>query len=120
MNCKKGFILYLDNLHCMKALSDLQLGLLFRALAGYATAAAEGSAEETVTPGEVVTRYPDMDPAALMAYSFIAETIHRDTLKWKEKQQHYSDAAKGRERDRRSREEVLAELRNTQPKDWRC
>ena len=120
MNCKKGFILYLDNLHCLKALTDPQLGLLFRALAGYAAAAAEGGPEETVAPAEMAARFPDMDPAAAMAYSFIAETIHRDTLKWKEKQQNYSAAAKERERERRSREEVLAELRTPQPKDWRC
>jgi len=119
MNCKKGFILYFDNLHCIRDLSNIQRGLLFQALAGYAMAAAEGGVEDTIAPAEMAARFSDMDPATVMAYSFIAETIRRDTLKWKEKQRHYSDAAKERERERRSREEVLLELRNPQPKDWR-
>ena len=120
MNHKKGFVLYLDNLHIIRALPDPQLGLLFRALADYATAAAEGSFEETVTPTDFLSHFPDMEPAVLMAYSFISDTICRDTLKWKAKQQNYSAAARERERERRSREEVLAELRNPQQKDWRC
>ena len=111
MNRKKGFVLYMDNLNTIRTLPDLQLGILFRALATYAEAAADCSAEEMLAPCEILGRFPDLEPATVMAYCFIADTICRDTQKWKVKQQNYSNAAKVRQQERRSREEVLAELR---------
>ena len=110
MNCKKGFVLYLDNLECIRSLSTPQLGILFRALNCYGMASAEGSLEETPEPAALLDKFPDMDPATVMAYCFMADSIYRDTLKWKTKQRNYCDAAK--ERSRRSREEVLSELRS--------
>ena len=68
--------------------------------------------EETLEPAAILPDFSTMDPAAVMAYSFIADSIYRDTLKWKSKQMNYSAAAKERERGRRSREEVLSELRS--------
>lgn len=68
MNKKKSFVLYANYLNQIKVLSDEEAGILFKGLLEY------------VKYGE----YPMLSGAAMMAFSFIAEQIDRDTEKYLE------------------------------------
>ena len=89
---KKSIVLYFDACACLKPLPAEQRGELFTALVEYAQAAAKGSME----PDPVRERYPAMTLETRMAFSFIADTIRRDTEKWREKHERYRQAAQQR------------------------
>ena len=112
---KKSFLIYFDNFRCINTLSYHQLGILFHALCQYAIAAAEGGPDHTITPNEMLKQFSEIDGFTGIAFTFMADNIYRDTVKWKEKHQRYSDAARERMEGRRSREEVLTALRNDGP-----
>lgn len=89
MEAKKSFMLYFDMDTALSALSDQQRGILLSVLFEYA--AGDGG------PGErTLSRYAELEPEARMAFLFIAKTIHRDTEKWRQKQERYQQAAQKR------------------------
>ena len=59
-------------------------------------AAAEAEEDDPDNKARVLARHPAMDSGTRMAFSFIAETIHRDTVKWRAKQERYRLAAEKR------------------------
>lgn len=89
---KKSFVLYFDMFPSIAGLPPAQRGELFSALFAYA----EAEAEEETEQSTILDRYPEMDPEARMAFRFMAETIRRDTQKWREKRARYVKAAKER------------------------
>ena len=89
---KKSFVLYFDMYPSIRTLPTDQKGMLLDAVFEYARSASERDG----TPEETLGRYPDMSQACCMAFRFVAETIRRDTEKWKEKHRRYSEAAKAR------------------------
>ena len=86
---KKSFVLYFDMYPSIHVLPDDQKGMLLDAVFEYARSAAAGKS----TPEEVLLRFPDMSEACYMAFRFVAETIRRDTEKWKAKHIRYSKAS---------------------------
>ena len=82
MGSKKSFVLYFDAYRCLIQLPVDQRGELITALFEYAREAAERPEAE---PGELLARHPAMTAETWMAFSFLAETIRRDTEKWREK-----------------------------------
>ena len=101
MGSKKSFVLYFDAYRCLIQLPMDQRGELITALFEYAREAAERPEAE---PGELLARHPAMTAETWMAFSFLAETIRRDTEKWREKHMRYAQAALRREREPRPRE----------------
>ena len=95
---KKRFVLYFDMYPSIHVLPDDQKGMLLDAVFEYARSAATGKS----TPEEVLLRFPDMSEACCMAFRFVAETIRRDTEKWKAKHRRYSQASKARWEKERS------------------
>ena len=89
---KKSFLVYFDMYPSIHILPIEQKGMLLDAMFEYAQAAAkqEGS------PETVLARCPDMSQECRMAFRFVAETIRRDTEKWRDKHKRYSEAAKTR------------------------
>ena len=52
------------------------------------------AAEKAPTdPEEILGEFPDLAGETRVAYRFLAETIRRDTEKWKAKQRRYQEAA---------------------------
>ena len=86
---KKSFMLYFDTFSCLEALSAEQRGELLLLLIRYAVAVEKGP----VAPETILEQYPVLNGEGRMAYRFIAETIRRDTEKWKAKQRRYQAAA---------------------------
>lgn len=95
---KKSFMLYFDNFPCVAALDAEQRGELLLLLYRYAMAADKAPTD----PEEVLRQHPGLREETRMAYRFLAETIRRDTEKWKEKQRRYQEAAARRQGDGRS------------------
>ena len=89
---KKSFLLYFDMYPSIRTLPTEQKGMLLETVFEYAQAAAERGSP----PEEILARYPDMSQECRMAFRFVAETIRRDTEKWKEKHRRYSEAARTR------------------------
>ena len=85
---KKSFMLYFDNFPCVAALDAEQRGELLLLLYRYAMAADKAPTD----PEEVLRQHPGLREETRMAYRFLAETIRRDTEKWKEKQRRYQEA----------------------------
>ena len=90
---KKSFMLYFDNFPCVAALDAEQRGELLLLLYRYAMAADKAPTD----PEEVLRQHPGLREETPMAYRFLAETIRRDTEKWKEKQRRYQEAAARRQ-----------------------
>lgn len=86
---KKSFMLYFDNFNSIAALPAEQRGELLLLLYRYAIAADKAP----IDPEEMLEQYPLLNDARRMAYRFLAETIRRDTEKWKDKQRRYQAAA---------------------------
>ena len=103
---KKSIVLYFDACACLKPLPAEQRGERFTALVEYAQAAVKGSME----PDPVRERYPAMTLETRMAFSFIADTIRRDTEKWREKQERYTQAALRRGEKKRDGEKEKKDL----------
>lgn len=96
---KKSFMLYYDMYPSICDLSDEQRGALFAALFEYA----EQAIREPDCMQQVMARHANMNDATKMAFSFIAKTIERDTIKWLEKQERYTRAAENRWKQRGQR-----------------
>ena len=92
MEGKKSFVLYFDAYDHLAALPAEQRGELLLALFEYARSAAQGhpDAEETAA------KHPAMTPETRMAFSFMAQTIRRDTEQWLRKQARCVRAARER------------------------
>ena len=86
---KKSFMLYFDNFNSIAALPAEQRGELLLLLYRYAIAADKAP----IDPEEILEQYPLLNDAGRMTYRFLAETIRRDTEKWKDKQRRYQAAA---------------------------
>ena len=91
---KKSFVLYFDMYPNVRSLPLDQKGELFSAVFEYAAEEAEG--DDLRNKEMVLARHPCMDGGTRMAFSFIAEAIHRDTVKWRQKQERYQKAAEKR------------------------
>ena len=92
MEGKKSFVLYFDAYDHLAALPAEQRGELLLALFEYARSAAQGhpDAEETAA------KHPAMTPETRRAFSFMAQTIRRDTEQWLRKQARCVRAARER------------------------
>lgn len=91
---KKGFVLYFSNYDSVAGLTMEQRGELFSALYEYARAAAADPAAEMQA---ALSAHPAMAMETRMAFSFMAETVRRDTEKWWEKHRRYQAAARRRQ-----------------------
>lgn len=89
---KKSFLLYFDMYPSIRGLPPEQRGYLLSALFEYA----DGAWKSGCGKESVLQKFPQMNEAARMAYSFIAEAVQRDTEKWREKQERYQKAAEKR------------------------
>lgn len=89
---KKSFLMYFDNYACLSALSDVQRGKLLLLLYQYAMEADRHSLE----PESFLQNGPELPPETRMAFLFVAQSIRRDTDRWRAKQQRYSAAARRR------------------------
>ena len=116
---KKSFVLYFDMYPSIRVLPADQKGMLLEAVFEYALSAAKGDS----APEEILMRYPDMSQECCMAFRFVAETIRRDTEKWKAKHRRYSEASKarwekgqyaGRDRDNGREDEMRKYIRQMQ------
>ena len=108
---KKSFMLYFDNFPCVAALDAEQRGELLLLLYRYAMAADKAPTD----PEEVLRQHPGLREETRMAYRFLAETIRRDTEKWKEKQRRYQEAASRRQGDGAISRQALEQAA---PKDY--
>ncbi|BAK99392.1 hypothetical protein OBV_21940 [Oscillibacter valericigenes Sjm18-20] len=86
---KKSFLLYFDSYPRIAGLPAEQRGELLSALFEFAIDAAAGKANLC----GVMKRHPAMNLGAQMAFGFMADTIHRDTEVWLEKQARYRQTA---------------------------
>lgn len=86
---KKSFMLYFDNYPSIAALPAEQRGELLVLLYRYAMAAEKAPTD----PEEILREFPGLAGETRMAYRFLAQTIQRDTEKWKAKQRRYQEAA---------------------------
>lgn len=83
---KKSFILYLDSYPMFQMLSPEQRGWLLTAIYAYAQQLSQE--EAAVQAGElaimeaVADSIPELEDQTRMAFSFVASSIYRDTLKW--------------------------------------
>ena len=89
---KKGFVLYFEMYTSIAVLPAEQRGELLSAMYEYA----QEVVKREVPMEEVIQRHPQMTVETQMAFRFIAESIRRDTEKWREKHERYSQAAKAR------------------------
>ena len=108
---KKSFMLYFDNFPCVAALDAEQRGELLLLLYRYAMAADKAPTD----PEEVLRQHPGLREETRMAYRFLAETIRRDTEKWKEKQRRDQEAAARRQGDGAISRQALEQAA---PKDY--
>lgn len=90
---KKSFVLYFDAYPCIAALPVEQRGELLLQLYRYAMAVDKAPTD----PETILAQYPVLNSEGRMAFSFLAETIRRDTEKWKAKQRRYQAAAARRQ-----------------------
>ena len=108
---KKSFMLYFDKFPCVAARDAEQRGELLLLLYRYAMAADKAPTD----PEEVLRQHPGLREETRMAYRFLAETIRRDTEKWKEKQRRYQEAAARRQGDGAISRQALEQAA---PKDY--
>lgn len=86
---KKSFVLYFDAYPSIQVLPVEQKGMLLTLLFQFAR-----ETEETgVDPLTFLDGQTDLTAETQVAFCFLAETIRRDTERWKAKQQRYQAAA---------------------------
>ena len=88
--------MYFDNYPCLTALSDAQRGKLLLLLFRYAMEADR----HPVEPESFIEQEQDLPPETRMAFLFVAQSIRRDTDRWRMKRQRYSEAAQRRREER--------------------
>ena len=81
MRKKRSILLYFDNFRRVADLPDEQLGILLRALMECGEKEANG--EDGITG--LRDRYPELCEKAQMAFSFMADSIRRDTASYEAK-----------------------------------
>ena len=81
MSKKRSILLYFDNFRRVADLPDEQLGILLRALMECGEKEANG--EDGITG--LRDRYPELCEKAQMAFSFMADSIRRDTAAYEAK-----------------------------------
>ena len=81
MSKKSSILLYFDNFRRVADLPDEQLGILLRALMECGEKEANG--EDGITG--LRDRYPELCEKAQMAFSFMADSIRRDTAAYEAK-----------------------------------
>lgn len=86
---KKGFVLYFDACRSLAGLEPAQRGYLLTALYRYA----EAASREAVSPAAALRELPELEPAARMAFLFMAGAVQRDTEKWRVQQEKRRAAA---------------------------
>ena len=97
MSEKKSFVLYFDMYPNICDLPADQRGELLSALFEYAETEVEYEDEDSQNNKDwTLAKHPHMDAGTRMAFSFIAEAIHRDTVKWREKHRRYQQGAEKR------------------------
>ncbi|CDC68210.1 MULTISPECIES: DUF6291 domain-containing protein [environmental samples] len=89
---KKSFVLYFDDFPCVEQLPSDQRGELLSLLFRYAIA----EDREPTEPMALADQVPGLTEQTRMAFQFIAKTIRRDTVHWKEKERRYQEAARNR------------------------
>jgi len=98
MKEKKGFVLYMDNYHAIRELSDRQKGLLIEALFLFARETAQcGITSDAFFAEHQQEFFADRETA--IVFLFMAESIFRDTKKWRA-------IVEAKEAKRREREEL--------------
>jgi len=88
-NMKTGFVLYFDSYEQIQTLDASQRGELLTALYRYA----KSVCQENISPHTFVSTCDELEPAARMAFCFLATAISRDTAKWLTKQSNCRAAA---------------------------
>ena len=98
---KKSFVLYFDAYPSIEVLSMEQRGQLLTLLFRFA-----GETEANGTdPLTFLADWGELSPETQVAFSFMGETIRRDTEKWKAKQRRYQEAAARRWDERSARQD---------------
>lgn len=92
MSGKNSFILYFDMYPSIQNLPLEQRGALLSAIFELA----KQTVQQPDCAGQILAMHPELGEAGKMAFSFIAQTIERDTVKWREKQARYQAAAEKR------------------------
>ena len=77
----RSILIYFDNFHTVEDLPDEQLGVLFRAV--MESAELEVNGQDGITG--LRDRYPELCEKAQMAFSFMADSIRRDTAAYEAK-----------------------------------
>lgn len=93
---KKSFMLYFDNFPCVAALDAEQRGELLLLVVPLCHGGGQWLPR---IRRRFCGSIPGLREETRMAYRFLAETIRRDTEKWKEKQRRYQEAAARRQGD---------------------
>lgn len=97
-NEKTGFLIHRDAYMHVMALSPEQRGELFGCLFWFAERVAQrGYLDVTVAAAQCT----NLTPEAKMAFRFMADSIQRDTMKWRDKQTSYLAAAERRAEKRK-------------------
>ena len=91
---KKGFVLYFDTCKELDTLEPEQRGWVLTALYTFAM---ECARDETAEVQDLLDRFPQLAPETRMACRFLCETVQRDTRRWRERRDHYVQAARRRE-----------------------
>ena len=99
---KKGFVLYFDACKELEFLEPEQRGWVLTGAYRFAWECREKEAEVS----EVLDRIPQLTPEARMACRFLCESIRRDTRKWRERREHYSQAARRREESKETSDDA--------------
>ena len=89
---KKSFVLYFDDFPCVEQLPSDQRGELLSLFFRYAIAEDRAPTDAMALADQV----PGLTEQTRMAFQFIAKTIRRDTVHWKEKERRYQEAARKR------------------------
>ena len=97
---KPSFLIYTDCYMHIMSLTAEERGELFSCLVWYGMVV--GTRKIPMTPAAAAASCTSLSPAAKMAFRFMAESIHRDTVQWFEKQKRYKAAAARREAEKRT------------------
>lgn len=89
---KKSFVLYFDDFPCVEHLPSDQRGELLSLFFRYAIAEDRAPTDAM----ELADQVPGLTEETRMAFQFIAKSIRRDTMCWKEKESRYQAAARRR------------------------
>lgn len=104
---KKSFLIYFDAYPSISTLPPEQRGELFSALFEYARAEAEAPTDQS----DILRRHETISTETRMAFYFMAQTIQRDTEKWRQKHVRYQQAALRRQQEAQADKEQSGKWR---------